>query len=82
VDGSCDCRVILKAGLKGVPWFGWAMQTFLFAFIKRGQENREADLDRIGRIVSYLSQRRSRNTLVLFPEGTDLSPSNQEKDRR
>lgn len=76
-------RILLKSSLKAVPFFGWAMQSFLFIFIDRGSQNRDRDLGLIRRICSYLSlDRRAPNTLILFPEGTDLSDSNLEKDRK
>jgi 1-acyl-sn-glycerol-3-phosphate acyltransferase len=74
---------VLKAGLRAVPWFGWACQSFLFIFLGRGRENRAGDVARIATIVRYVVEALdSPNTLVLFPEGTDLSESNLEKDRK
>ena len=66
-----------------MPFFGWAMQSFLFIFIDRGSQNRDRDVGLIRRICSYLCvDRRAPNTLILFPEGTDLSDSNLEKDKK
>lgn len=74
-------RVILKSSLRTFPWWGWGMSLCLFPFIHRGSKHRDADLARIEHICRYLSQLGVPNSLILFPEGTDLSPSNQKRDR-
>jgi len=74
-------RVILKSSLRTFPWWGWGMSLCLFPFIHRGSNNRDADLTRIEHICQYLSELGVPNSLILFPEGTDLSQSNQKRDR-
>lgn len=81
LDLLSSYRVILKSSLRTFPWWGWGMSLCLFPFIHRGSKHRDADLARIERICRYLSQLGVANSLILFPEGTDLSPSNQERDR-
>ncbi len=81
LDLLSSYRVILKSSLRSFPWWGWGMSLCLFPFIRRGSKHRDADLARIERICRYLSQLGVANSLILFPEGTDLSLSNQERDR-
>jgi len=81
IDLLSSYRVILKSSLRNFPWWGWGMSLCMFPFIHRGSKHRDADLTRIGRICRYLSQLEVANALILFPEGTDLSPSSQERDR-
>jgi hypothetical protein len=57
------------------------MSLCLFPFIHRGSKHRDTDLARIERICRYLSQLGVPNSLIIFPEGTDLSASNQQRDR-
>ena len=68
-------RIVLKEQLKSAPFFGWAMQAFGFIFLKRNA--RATDVARIERTLRYVaSQARCAATLLLFPEGTDLSDAN------
>ena len=72
--GCCGrLKIALKAPLKQAPFFGWAMQAFLFLFLSR--KDREADLRRLRRLCAYAAES-GPVCLLLFPEGTDLSPSN------
>jgi lysocardiolipin and lysophospholipid acyltransferase len=59
---------------------GWGMSACSFIFIKRGSQNRARDLGRVRALCRYLLRLRVANSLILFPEGTDLSASNQRKD--
>jgi lysocardiolipin and lysophospholipid acyltransferase len=74
--GRCGAlHVTLKDSLRSAPFFGWAMQSFGFAFVSR--KDREGDLDVI---KSSLADRKPLWAL-LFPEGTDLSDSNVKKSQ-
>jgi lysocardiolipin and lysophospholipid acyltransferase len=64
---------VLKNDLKTWPFFGWCMQMMMYVFLSRKRDN---DLPRIRQCVSYLANRASSLALFLFPEGTDLSPTN------
>jgi lysocardiolipin and lysophospholipid acyltransferase len=64
--------IMLKAGLKKVPLFGWACQAFHFIFLQRNK--READLGIIDEVLRYLVAIGSPTTVLCFPEGTDLAP--------
>ncbi len=44
-------KIVLKAGLKRVPIFGWGMQHFYFLFLHR---NWDADQLYVERLVSHL----------------------------
>lgn len=56
------------------------MSACAFIFIKRGSQNRARDLGRVEALCRYLLRLGVGNSLILFPEGTDLSESNQRKD--
>jgi len=70
---SPQLRIILKESIRGVPVFGWCMQAILYIFLDR---KREVDLQHIERSLAFLLGSGVRPTVFLFPEGTDLSPSN------
>ncbi|KAL1524468.1 hypothetical protein AB1Y20_019362 [Prymnesium parvum] len=66
-------KIALKAPLKKVPFFGWAMQAFFFVFLTRG--DKESDLSRLRRNLEHCMAA-GPMALLIFPEGTDLSPTN------
>ena len=70
-------KIALKDSLKKAPFFGWAMQAFLFTFLSRN--DRAGDLARLRRAIEHCAGHGDRLALLIFPEGTDLSPSNQDK---
>lgn len=72
-------RFILKDSLKSVPVFGWVMQTLLYVFVSR--KGKDQDVEHIGKTTEYLCNTGERPTMFLFPEGTDLSPSNKAKSK-
>ena len=59
---------------------GWVMQMCRFVYISRKWENDET---RIGKLVSYLGKNSVSQPyqLVLFPEGTNLTPKTLQKSR-
>ena len=69
-------KIVLKESLLRVPFFGWAMQTFRFLFLSRKWEQ---DEQRIKKVVAYSKRTGDSATYLIFPEGSDLSPSNVEK---
>lgn len=71
--------IILKDSLRTAPIFGWLMQLALYIFLKR---NRDDDLPHISKMLAYLTSLGTIPSLLLFPEGTDLSDSNIEKSNR
>ncbi|XP_048083739.1 lysocardiolipin acyltransferase 1 [Alosa alosa] len=63
-------KICLKAGLKAVPGFGWAMQVASFIFIHRRWEE---DRTHMANMLQYFCRIREPLQLLLFPEGTDLT---------
>jgi lysocardiolipin and lysophospholipid acyltransferase len=77
---AANLKVALKDSLRAAPFFGWAMQAFLFVFLSR--HSRQHDLAEIRRMLRYIVHTLHEPvTFLLFPEGTDLSPSNLDKAR-
>jgi 1-acyl-sn-glycerol-3-phosphate acyltransferase len=71
--------IILKDSLRTAPIFGWLMQLGLYIFLKRSREN---DLPHISKMLTYIASLGTVPSLLLFPEGTDLSESNLQKSNR
>jgi lysocardiolipin and lysophospholipid acyltransferase len=69
-------KVMLKEALRKAPGFGWAMQGAGYVFLSR--RARDADLAHIRASLRHAAAYSPRVALLLFPEGTDLSPSNVE----
>ncbi|XP_028828491.1 lysocardiolipin acyltransferase 1 [Denticeps clupeoides] len=63
-------KICLKAALKAVPGFGWAMQVASFIFIHRRWED---DRGHMTNMLDYFCHIREPLQLLLFPEGTDLT---------
>ena len=79
--GLCSTlKIALKDSLRRAPWFGWAMQAFLFVFLRRN--DRDGDLRRIRETLAHCIGHGDGVALLVFPEGTDLSPDNQAKDAK
>jgi lysocardiolipin and lysophospholipid acyltransferase len=77
--GCCSTlKIALKDNLRKAPYFGWACQAFLFIFFSR--KNREGDLDRLRHTLGHCFGHGDDVALLIFPEGTDISPANQQKD--
>ncbi|CAH0517551.1 unnamed protein product [Peronospora belbahrii] len=71
-------RIVLKAPLRNIPIFGWAMQHFVFIFLERRWAE---DQMKLRKLLPYLTATEPKASYLLFPEGTDLSESNLEKSR-
>jgi len=69
-------KIALKENLRSAPFFGWAMQAFLFIFLRRN--DRDGDLARLRASLEHATAHGDRHALLIFPEGTDLSPTNVE----
>ncbi|KAG9333533.1 hypothetical protein JZ751_011413 [Albula glossodonta] len=63
-------KICLKAALKAVPGFGWAMQVASFIFIHRRWEDDRRHLENM---LAYFCDIREPLQLLIFPEGTDLT---------
>ncbi|XP_034051071.1 lysocardiolipin acyltransferase 1 isoform X2 [Thalassophryne amazonica] len=66
-------KICLKAALKAVPGFGWAMQVACFVFIHRRWD---VDKKHMENMLDYFCDIREPLQLLLFPEGTDLTGEN------
>ncbi|XP_056616665.1 lysocardiolipin acyltransferase 1 [Triplophysa dalaica] len=69
-------KICLKAALKVVPGFGWAMQMASFIFIHRRWED---DRTHMTNMLQYFCHIREPVQLLLFPEGTDLTDNTRAK---
>ncbi|KAI9917051.1 hypothetical protein PsorP6_017204 [Peronosclerospora sorghi] len=69
-------RIVLKAPLRNIPIFGWAMQHFHFIFLQRRWVDDQVNLRKV---LPYLTSTEPEASYLFFPEGTDLSESNLEK---
>lgn len=77
INKAATLKIILATTLKYWPFFGWSMQVLSFIFLTRERKN---DLPHIARSMSYsLNVEPSAPCVLIFPEGTDLAPVNQEK---
>lgn len=63
-------KICLKASLKSVPGFGWAMQAAAYIFIHRKWKD---DKSHFEDMIDYFCDIREPLQLLLFPEGTDLT---------
>ncbi|CCW63921.1 unnamed protein product [Phytomonas sp. EM1] len=71
-------RFILKNDLRHIPVMGWCMEVFGFMFLSRSWESDKAYLQNM---INYNKTMNEACTLVIFPEGTDLSRSNIERSQ-
>ena len=74
-------KIALREDIKYIPFIGWGVQSFLFPFISRTDKSK--DLATIRNTLEYLTaiQHPRGCSLLLFPEGTDLSKSNLAKSQ-
>lgn len=63
-------KIVLKAQLKRVPGPGWAMQHAAYLFLDRDWEK---DQKKINSLTSYYRSAQSPLSLLIFPEGTNLT---------
>ncbi|KAH9599387.1 Phospholipid/glycerol acyltransferase [Trypanosoma melophagium] len=73
--GARALRIVLKSELSRIPVFGWAMQFFRYIFLTRKWTQ---DEERMREMIE-LYKSSGGSTILIFPEGTDLSKSNVEK---
>ncbi|XP_011310828.1 lysocardiolipin acyltransferase 1 [Fopius arisanus] len=72
-------KFILKDPIRHIPGPGWIMQMNGFLYITRRWEK---DKDRLSRTLDYLVALQRRTQLLIFPEGTDLTPTSKSKSDR
>lgn len=63
-------KICLKASLKSVPGFGWAMQAAAYIFIQRKWKD---DKSHFEDMIDYFCNIHEPLQLLIFPEGTDLT---------
>ncbi|KAG5481551.1 hypothetical protein LSCM1_05571 [Leishmania martiniquensis] len=71
-------RYVLKADLKHLPVLGWAMELFRYLFLSR---NWESDKLYIKRMIDFYNATSDTPVILIYPEGTDLSPSNIQRSQ-
>lgn len=69
-------RIVLKAPLRAIPIFGWAMQHFVFVFLHRKWAD---DQKNLAKLLPFLATTEPQTSYLIFPEGTDLSDENVAK---
>ncbi|XP_057353281.1 lysocardiolipin acyltransferase 1 isoform X3 [Manis pentadactyla] len=67
-------KICLKASLKSVPGFGWAMQAAAYIFIHRKWKD---DKGHFEDMIDYFCDIREPLQLLIFPEGTDLTENSK-----
>ncbi|XP_036118090.1 lysocardiolipin acyltransferase 1 isoform X3 [Molossus molossus] len=67
-------KICLKASLKSVPGFGWAMQAAAYIFIHRKWKD---DKSHFEDMIGYFCDIREPLQLLIFPEGTDLTENSK-----
>jgi len=72
-------KIVLKSALKMVPGFGWGMQHFCFLFLQRDWQKDEPYM---AKALGHFVRHEYPLQLLIFPEGTDLSPTNQQKSNQ
>ena len=71
-------RIVLKSSISSIPFFGWSMDLAMFIFLHRKWSDDEQN---ITDIINFYHDSSIPVQLLLFPEGTDLSDKNKQKDR-
>jgi len=69
-------KITLKAPLKWVPMIGWSLQTAGYMFLNR---NAAEDEENIRNSLIYSEELGCKPNILIFPEGTDLSPENKQR---
>ncbi|XP_064151262.1 lysocardiolipin acyltransferase 1 isoform X4 [Loxodonta africana] len=67
-------KICLKASLKSIPGFGWAMQAAAYVFIHRKWKD---DKNHFEDMINYFCHIREPLQLLIFPEGTDLTENSK-----
>lgn len=67
--------IVLKNDLGQLPVFGWAMKIWKFILLKRDWKTDQVEIS--SKLLKF-----GNKTLLIFPEGTDLSASNVEKSNK
>jgi 1-acyl-sn-glycerol-3-phosphate acyltransferase/preprotein translocase subunit YajC len=71
--------IILKESLKNIPIIGWGAQFYNFIFLSRKWEEDERTFKKHH---AKLNKKGDPMWLIIFPEGTNLSPTTREKSKK
>ncbi|KAG5481859.1 hypothetical protein LSCM4_06936 [Leishmania orientalis] len=71
-------RYVLKADLKRLPVLGWSMELFRYLFLSRKWDS---DKLYIKRMIDFYKATSDTPVILIYPEGTDLSPSNIQRSQ-
>lgn len=71
--------IILKESLKNIPIIGWGAQFYNFIFLSRKWEQDERTFKKH---LAKLNKKGDPMWLIIFPEGTNLSPTTREKSKK
>lgn len=71
-----NCKIVLKSGIRKFPALGWVMQMCCFLYIRRRWED---DQRLMKNVLDYFRDIDHTFQVLLFPEGTNLSPRTQKK---
>ncbi|USP75275.1 acyltransferase-domain-containing protein [Curvularia clavata] len=71
--------IILKESLKNIPIIGWGAQFYNFIFLSRKWEQDERTFKKH---LAKLNKKDDPMWLIIFPEGTNLSPTTREKSKK
>ncbi|XP_060877776.1 lysocardiolipin acyltransferase 1-like [Metopolophium dirhodum] len=66
-------KMVLKSAIRHVPFAGWVMQLSGFLYIHRRWDHDQSSMEKQ---LKYFRDVNDTHQILLFPEGTDLSPSN------
>lgn len=72
-----DLHFMSKDALRSAPFFGWCMQACRHVFLRRRWEEDEAAMT--AALLRLAAEPSEPYCLLMFPEGTDLSPTNLAK---
>ncbi|KAK7197393.1 Acyltransferase [Novymonas esmeraldas] len=71
-------RFVMKGDLTRLPVLGWCMELFRYLFLSRSWQNDEAYMRRM---IDFFKATGDAPVILIYPEGTDLSPSNVERSQ-
>ncbi|XP_045585152.1 lysocardiolipin acyltransferase 1 isoform X2 [Procambarus clarkii] len=71
-----NCKIVLKSGIRKFPGLGWVMQMSCFLYIRRRWED---DQRLMNNVLDYFRDIDHTFQVLLFPEGTNLTPETQKK---
>lgn len=71
-----NCKIVLKSGIRKFPGLGWIMQMSCFLYIRRRWED---DQRLMNNVLDYFRDINHTFQVLLFPEGTNLTPQTQKK---